>query len=57
MSRPRKPVKRASAPRAWQRMLSGRRLDLLDHPLTDRGLEQFLKDYEKVFPETRIERS
>ena len=33
-------------------------LDMLfNHPLTDRGLEQFLKDYEKVFPETRIERS
>ena len=30
MSKPRKPAKRASAPRAWQRMLSGRRLDLLD---------------------------
>lgn len=25
---------------------------LFNHPLTDRGLEQFLKDYHKVFPET-----
>jgi transaldolase len=33
-------------------------LDMLfNHPLTDRGLEQFLKDYEKAFHETRIERS
>ena len=33
-------------------------LDMLfNHPLTDRGLEQFLKDYEKAFHETRIEHS
>jgi hypothetical protein len=23
---------------------------LFNHPLTDRGLEQFLKDYERAFP-------
>jgi transaldolase len=28
-------------------------LDMLfNHPLTDKGLEQFLKDYNKVFAET-----
>ena len=33
-------------------------LDMLfNHPLTDRGLEQFLKDYDKAFHETRTERS
>jgi transaldolase len=25
---------------------------LFNHPLTDRGLEQFLKDYKKAFPDT-----
>ena len=25
---------------------------LFNHPLTDKGLEQFLKDYNKVFAET-----
>lgn len=33
-------------------------LDMLfNHPLTDRGLEQFLKDYDKVFHEAHTERS
>jgi transaldolase len=27
---------------------------LFNHPLTDRGLEQFLKDYNKVFQETAV---
>jgi len=32
-------------------------LDMLfNHPLTDKGLEQFLKDYRKVFQETLAER-
>ena len=41
MSKPRKPVKpaRAGAPRAWQRMLSGRRLDLLDPSPLDVEIE------------------
>ena len=29
---------------------------LFNHPLTDRGLEQFLKDYNKVFQETGVPR-
>jgi transaldolase len=29
---------------------------LFNHPLTDRGLEQFLKDYNKVFQETGLPR-
>jgi len=29
---------------------------LFNHPLTDRGLEQFLKDYNKVFQETGVVR-
>jgi transaldolase len=30
-------------------------LDMLfNHPLTDKGLEQFLKDYNKVFQETPV---
>ena len=29
---------------------------LFNHPLTDRGLEQFLKDYNKVFQETGVTR-
>jgi transaldolase len=29
---------------------------LFNHPLTDRGLEQFLKDYNKVFQETGVAR-
>lgn len=28
--------------------------NLFNHPLTDRGLEQFLKDYNKVFQETAV---
>ena len=27
---------------------------LFNHPLTDKGLEQFLKDYGKVFQETPV---
>jgi transaldolase len=29
---------------------------LFNHPLTDKGLEQFLKDYAKVFQETPVGR-
>jgi len=29
---------------------------LFNHPLTDRGLEQFLADYNKVFQETAVTR-
>ena len=34
-----KPTSRAKAPRAWQRMLSGRRLDLLDPTPLDIEIE------------------
>ena len=48
MSRPRKPVKRASAPRAWQRMLSGRRLDLLDPSPLDVEIEDIAHGLARV---------
>ncbi len=50
MSKARKPVKsaRAPAPRAWQRMLSGRRLDLLDPSPLDVEIEDIAHGLARV---------
>jgi len=48
MSKARKPAKGASAPRAWQRMLSGRRLDLLDPSPLDVEIEDIAHGLARV---------
>jgi 5'-nucleotidase len=50
MSKARKPAKsaRATAPRAWQRMLSGRRLDLLDPSPLDVEIEDIAHGLARV---------
>ena len=47
MSKPRKIV-RKGAPRAWQRMLSGRRLDLLDPSPLDVEIEDIAHGLARV---------
>jgi 5'-deoxynucleotidase YfbR-like HD superfamily hydrolase len=47
-SRPRPPVNRTSAPRAWQRMLSGRRLNLLDPSPLDIEIEDIAHGLARV---------
>jgi len=48
MSKARKPVKSATASRAWQRMLSGRRLDLLDPSPLDVEIEDIAHGLARV---------
>lgn len=48
MSKPRKPAKSATALRAWQRMLSGRRLDLLDPSPLDVEVEDIAHGLARV---------
>jgi 5'-deoxynucleotidase YfbR-like HD superfamily hydrolase len=48
MSKTRKPAKDTGAPRAWQRMLSGRRLDLLDPSPLDVEIEDIAHGLARV---------